>query len=160
VRHSRAQPGGTSILSRQQVGGRGPAPSKIFTTRSAPSSQVPALWAGRYHRTGQDVHRADRTGAVIGSGEARDAVEVPPSRHGALSGRAEHLDGARADEFFANLFGYRRQRIGDGRDMDYTIPAAQARRWLPRGSPWMSGASSTWFAHTRSWIGGSTSQTF
>jgi hypothetical protein len=62
-------------------------------------------------------------------------------------------DGARADEFFANLFGYRQQQIGDGRDMDYTIPAAQARSWLARGSPWMSGASSTWFAHTRFWTG-------
>lgn len=41
-------------------------------------------------------------------------------------------DGPRADDFFANLFGYHQQQIGDGRDVDYTTWSPGGRTMLGR----------------------------
>jgi hypothetical protein len=41
-------------------------------------------------------------------------------------------DGPRVDEFFANLFSYHQQQIGDGRDVDYTTWSPGGRTMLGR----------------------------
>jgi predicted enzyme related to lactoylglutathione lyase len=75
---------------------------------------------------------ADPTGGVIGFWQPGTPWTFHTTDPGSLIwAELNTWDGARADEFFAHLFGYRQQQIGDGIDVDYTI-------WS-RGEPTMLG---------------------
>ena len=70
---------------------------------------------------------ADPTGGVIGFWQPASRWMFQTTEPGSLLwAELNTWDGPRADEFFANLFGYHQQQIGDGRDVDYTT-------WTPGG---------------------------
>jgi predicted enzyme related to lactoylglutathione lyase len=59
-------------------------------------------------------------------------------------------EGKRADEFFANLFGYHQQQIGDGIDVDYTTWSRGVQLILGRlqmGDDWSSDIAAHWMPH-------------
>jgi predicted enzyme related to lactoylglutathione lyase len=65
---------------------------------------------------------ADPTGAAIGFWQPTRPWTFHTTDPGSLYwAELNTWNGARADEFFANLFGYRQQQIGNGIDVDYTI---------------------------------------
>ncbi len=75
---------------------------------------------------------AEPTGAVIGFWQPATPWTFHTTSPGALYwAELNTWHGTRADEFFANLFDYDQQQIGDGRDVDYTT-------WS-RGEPMMLG---------------------
>ncbi len=75
---------------------------------------------------------ADPTGGVIGFWQPAMPRTLYATEPGSLIwAELNTWDGACADEFFANLFGYHQQQIGDGREVDYTT-------WS-RGGPTMLG---------------------
>ncbi len=65
---------------------------------------------------------ADPTGGVIGFWQPAARWSFHTTGPGSLFwAELDTWEGARADEFFANLFGYRQQQIGDGIEVDYTV---------------------------------------
>lgn len=71
---------------------------------------------------GRVLTGADPTGAVIGFWQPVGRWMVHTTGAGALAwAELNTWDGARADAFFARVFGYRQRQIGDGRSVDYTI---------------------------------------
>lgn len=76
---------------------------------------------------------ADPTGAVIGFWEPAVSWMFHATGPGALFwAELDTWDGPRADEFFANLFGYRQYQVGDGVDVDYTVWSRGGRTVLGR----------------------------
>jgi uncharacterized protein len=94
---------------------------------------------------------ADPTGAVIGFWQP----EIPRTFYATEPGsliwaELNTWEGARADAFFVNLFGYHQQQIGDGRDVDYTTwsrggPIMLGRLQMHEG--WAAGMPSHWMLH-------------
>lgn len=65
---------------------------------------------------------ADPTGAVVGFWQPAAPWNFHTAGPGALVwAELDTWQGALADKFFADLFGYRQQQIGDGHSVDYTI---------------------------------------
>jgi uncharacterized protein len=92
--------------------------AKVFTRWGARVLYGPVSVSGQ----GRVLIGADPTGAVIGFWETATPWMFHTADTGALYwAELNTWDGARADEFYANLFGYRQQQIGDCYDMDYTI---------------------------------------
>jgi uncharacterized protein len=76
---------------------------------------------------------SDPTGAVIGFWQPTAPWELHTSGPGSLCwAELNTWDGPRADEFFATLFGYRQQQIGDGTSVDYTVWSQAGRTVLGR----------------------------
>ncbi|MGH4016903.1 MAG: VOC family protein [Pseudonocardiaceae bacterium] len=77
---------------------------------------------------------ADPTGAVIGFWQpATTTWTFHTADPGSLVwAELNTWDGRRADGFFASMFGYRQQQIGDGIDVDYTTWALGERTILGR----------------------------
>ncbi|MGH3803836.1 MAG: VOC family protein, partial [Pseudonocardiaceae bacterium] len=95
---------------------------------------------------------ADPTGGVIGFWEPAAWWMFHTTNPGALFWTELNTwDGARADEFFANLFGYRQQQIGDGIDVDYTTWSRDGRTMLGRlqmNEDWAApGIPAHWMLH-------------
>ncbi len=95
---------------------------------------------------------AEPTGGVIGFWEPAVWWMFDAINPGALFWTELNTwDGARADEFFANLFGYRQQQIGDGIDVDYTTWSRGGRTMLGRlqmNEDWATpGIAAHWMLH-------------
>jgi predicted enzyme related to lactoylglutathione lyase len=76
---------------------------------------------------------ADPTGGVIGFWQPESPWLFHTTEPGSLWwAELNTWDGPRADAFFANLFSYRQQQIGDGRDVDYTTWSPGGRTMLGR----------------------------
>lgn len=104
------------------------------------TAQLLGRWGGRVLYGPVDVPGqgtvligADPTGAVIGFWQpARPWMfrgTVPGSLYWA---ELDTWDGARADAFFADLFGYQQRQIGDGIDVDYTTWSREGQTMLGR----------------------------
>ncbi|MFN2494725.1 MAG: VOC family protein [Pseudonocardiaceae bacterium] len=75
----------------------------------------------------------DPTGAVIGFRQPEQPSIFRMSDPGALFwAELNTWDGARADRFFADLFGYQQRQIGDGDQVDYTTWSCGAQVVLGR----------------------------
>jgi predicted enzyme related to lactoylglutathione lyase len=101
---------------------------------------------------GRALIGADPTGGVIGFWEPAGWWTFHTIHPGALFwAELNTWDGARADEFFANLFGYRQQQIGDGIDVDYTTWSRGGRTMLGRlqmNDNWAPpGIAAQWILH-------------
>lgn len=105
------------------------------------TAQVLGRWGGRvlygpanFPGQGRVLVGEDPTGAVIGFWQpAPRAWEFHTSEPEALFwAELDTWDGMRADGFFAALFGYRQEQIGDGIDVDYTTWSGQERSILGR----------------------------
>jgi uncharacterized protein len=94
---------------------------------------------------------ADPTGGVIGFWEPGPPWMFHTTDTGSLIwAELNTWDGARADEFYANLFGYHQHQIGDGRYVDYTSwsrggPTMLAR--LQMNERWAPGIPAHWMLH-------------
>jgi predicted enzyme related to lactoylglutathione lyase len=94
---------------------------------------------------------ADPTGGVIGFWEPGPPWIFHTTDSGSLIwAELNTWDGARADEFYADLYGYHPQQIGDGRYVDYTTwslggPTMLARLQLNEG--WGPGMPAHWMLH-------------
>lgn len=76
---------------------------------------------------------ADPTGARIGFWQPATSWSFCTMDPGSLVwAELNTWDGARADEFFASLFGYRQQQIGDGIEVDYMTWSLGERTILGR----------------------------
>jgi uncharacterized protein len=76
---------------------------------------------------------ADPTGGVIGFWQPTGWWMFHTADPGSLFwAELNTWDGARADKFFANLFGYRQQQIGDDIDVDYTTWSGGGQTMLGR----------------------------
>ncbi len=92
--------------------------AKVFARWGARILYGPANVPGQ----GRVLIGVDPTGAVVGFWQPVTPWMFHTADTGALFwAELNTWDGARADEFFADLFGYRQQQIGDGGDLDYTI---------------------------------------
>jgi predicted enzyme related to lactoylglutathione lyase len=93
----------------------------------------------------------DPTGAAIGFWQPTRAWMFHTTDPGSLFwAELNTRDGKRADEFFANLFGYVQQQIGDGIDVDYTTWSRGAQLMLGRlqvGGDWSSDIAAHWMPH-------------
>jgi uncharacterized protein len=94
----------------------------------------------------------DPTGGVIGFWEPVGWWMLHTTNPGALFwAELNTWEGARADEFFANLVGYRQQQIGARIDMDYTIWSRGGRTMLGRlqmDEDWAApGIAAHWMLH-------------
>ncbi len=82
---------------------------------------------------GRVLFGVDPTGAVVGFWQpARPSMlrrTVPGSLYWA---ELDTWNGLRADEFFANLFGYQQRQIGDGIEVDYTTWSRDGKTMLGR----------------------------
>jgi predicted enzyme related to lactoylglutathione lyase len=95
---------------------------------------------------------ADPTGAVIGFWQPATPWTFHTTRPGALYwAELNTWNGTRADKFFANLFGYHQQQVGDGRSVDYAIWSRGEQRMLGRlqmNEKWaLSGMAAHWMPH-------------
>lgn len=94
---------------------------------------------------------ADPTGGVIGFWQPAMPRTFYTRDPGSLIwAELNTWDGARADEFFANLFGYHQQQIGDGRYVDYTTWSRGGPTMLGRlqlKEDWAAGIPSHWMLH-------------
>lgn len=96
-------------------------------------------WGGRVHygpvevaKQGRILIGADPTGGEIGFWQPKTNWIFHTVDPGSLAWAVLNTrDGQRADEFFASLFGYRRQQIGDGY-VDYTAWSLGERTILGR----------------------------
>lgn len=76
---------------------------------------------------------SDPTGGEIGFWHPATSWVFHTTHPGSLAWAVLNTrDGQRADEFFASLFGYRRQQIGEGIDVDYTSWSLGERTILGR----------------------------
>lgn len=76
---------------------------------------------------------ADPTGGVIGFWQSGRPWMFGTSGSGSFHwAQLDTWNGARADAFFANLFGYRQRQIGDGIDVDYTTWSGAGQTMLGR----------------------------
>jgi hypothetical protein len=76
---------------------------------------------------------ADPTGAVIGFCQPTRSWVFGRTDPGSLYwAELDTWDGARADAFFADLFGYQQQQIGDGINVDYTTWSTDGETMLGR----------------------------
>jgi uncharacterized protein len=104
------------------------------------TSEVFTQWGGQLLYGPADIPEkgklligADPTGGVIGFWEPEPPRVLHTADPGSLIwAELNTWDGERADEFFANLFGYRQEQIGDGRDVDYTTWSRGGRTMLGR----------------------------
>jgi predicted enzyme related to lactoylglutathione lyase len=101
---------------------------------------------------GRALVGADPTGGVIGFWEPAGWCMFHTTDPGALFwAELNTWDGARADEFFANLVGYRQQQIGAGVDVDYTIWSRGGHTMLGRlqmNEDWAApGIAAHWMLH-------------
>jgi predicted enzyme related to lactoylglutathione lyase len=102
--------------------------SEVFTQWGGQVLYGPADVPGQ----GSVLIGADPTGGVIGFWEPNPPRVFHTADPGSLIwAELNTWDGAQADAFFANLFGYHQEQIGDGRYVDYTT-------WS-RGGPTMLG---------------------
>ncbi|MGH3800225.1 MAG: VOC family protein [Pseudonocardiaceae bacterium] len=94
---------------------------------------------------------ADPTGAVIGFWQSARPWVFHTTDTGALFwAELNTRDGKQADEFFANLFGYRQQQVGDGIDVDYTTWSRGEQMLLGRiqmGENWSGDIAAHWMLH-------------
>jgi predicted enzyme related to lactoylglutathione lyase len=95
---------------------------------------------------------ADPTGAVIGFWQPATLWTFHTISPGALYwAELNTWDGRRADEFFAHLFDYRQQQIGDGRYVDYTTWSRGGQMMLGRlqmNKDWaLPGIIARWVLH-------------
>ena len=94
---------------------------------------------------------ADPTGGVIGCWQPARPWTFHTTDTGALFwAELNTRDGNRADEFFANLFGYRQQQVGDGIDVDYTTWSRGEQMLLGRiqmGPDWSGDIAAHWMLH-------------
>ncbi|MBV9163476.1 MAG: VOC family protein [Pseudonocardiales bacterium] len=104
------------------------------------TGEVVTQWGGRVLAGPVDVPGRGRmligmdpTGAVIGFCQPRSPGTLHTTGPGSLSwAELNTWDGPRADKFFATVFGYRQQQIGDGIEVDYTIWSRGGRTMLCR----------------------------
>ncbi|HEY3895651.1 MAG TPA: VOC family protein [Pseudonocardiaceae bacterium] len=94
---------------------------------------------------------ADPTGGVIGFWEPGPPWPFHTADPGALIwAELNTWDGATADQFYANLFGYQQDQIGDGQNVDYTSWSRGGSTMLARiqmNEDWASGVASHWLPH-------------
>ncbi|MGH3718998.1 MAG: VOC family protein [Pseudonocardiaceae bacterium] len=94
---------------------------------------------------------ADPTGSVIGCWEPGPPWMFYTADPGSLIwAELNTWDGARADEFYANLFGYQQDQIGDGRTVDYTTWSRGGSTMLARqqmNEEWATGIPAHWMLH-------------
>ncbi len=94
---------------------------------------------------------ADPTGAAIGFWQPTKPWTFHTNDTGALFwAELNTPDGRQADEFFANLFGYGQQQIGDGIDVDYTTWSRGEQMMLGRlqmGHDWFADIAAHWMLH-------------
>ncbi len=122
------------------------------------TTQVFGQWGGRvlYGPTavpgqGNMLIGADPTGAAIGFWQPAKRWMFRAIDIGALFwAELNTPDGKQADEFFANLFGYGQQQIGDGIDVDYTTWSRGEQMMLGRlqiDEDWSGGIAAHWMLH-------------
>ncbi|MDQ2791991.1 MAG: VOC family protein, partial [Actinomycetota bacterium] len=104
------------------------------------TAQVLDRWGGRVLSGPMDVSGqgrvligVDPTGGVIGFRQPARPWMFRRTAPGSLYwAELDTWDGARADAFFANLFGYQQRQIGDGIDVDYTTWSHEGETMLGR----------------------------
>jgi predicted enzyme related to lactoylglutathione lyase len=104
------------------------------------AAQVFGRWGGRVLLGPTDVAGqgrvligVDPTGAVIGFWQPARPWMFRRVGPGSLYwAELDTWDGARADAFFADLFGYQQRQIGDGIEVDYTTWARDGKTMLGR----------------------------
>jgi uncharacterized protein len=102
---------------------------QVFSQRGGQVLYGPAVVPGQ----GRVLIGADPTGGVIGFWQPTGWWIFHTTGPGSLFwAELNTWDGPRADEFFADLFGYRQQQIGDGRYVDYTTWSLAGRTVLGR----------------------------
>ncbi len=134
----RRRPYATALCGGRRVAGLAGAPVQagqpatwtlyLASANVTHTAEVLAQWGGRMLYGPADVPGqgrvligADPTGAVIGFWQPATRWMFHTADPGALFwAELNTWEGARADGFFANLFGYHQQQIGDGTDLDYT----------------------------------------
>lgn len=93
----------------------------------------------------------DPTGGVIGFWEPGPPWSFHTTDAGALIwAELNTWDGAQADAFYTNLFGYQQEQIGDGRKVDYTVWSRGGPTMLARiqmHENWASGIPAHWMPH-------------
>jgi predicted enzyme related to lactoylglutathione lyase len=103
--------------------------AQVFGQRGGQVLYGPVNVLGR----GSVLIGADPTGGVIGFWQPASRWMFQTTEAGSLLwAELNTWDGPRADEFFADLFGYHQQQIGDGRDVDYTTWSPGGRTMLGR----------------------------
>jgi uncharacterized protein len=121
--------------------------AEVFTEWGGQVLYGPADAPGR----GSVLIGADLTGGVIGFWESGPPWMFHTTEPGSLIwAELNTWDGALADEFYAKLFGYHQQQIGDGRHVDYTTwsrggPTMLAR--LQMNEDWAPGIPAHWMLH-------------
>ncbi|MGB9278856.1 MAG: VOC family protein [Pseudonocardiaceae bacterium] len=94
---------------------------------------------------------ADPTGGVIGFWEPGPPWNFHTTDTGALIwAELNTWDGAQADAFYANLFGYQQHQIGDGREVDYTTWSRGGPTMLARlqiNDDWAPETPAHWMLH-------------
>ena len=104
------------------------------------TAQLLRRWGGRVLWGPTDVPGqgsvligVDPTGATIGFWQPTQPWTFRMTAPGCLSwAELDTWDGARADAFFAHLFGYQQYQIGDGIDVDYTTWSRDGKTMLGR----------------------------
>ncbi|MGH3834641.1 MAG: VOC family protein [Pseudonocardiaceae bacterium] len=104
------------------------------------TAQVLGRWGGRVllgptnvPGQGRVLIGVDPTGAVIGFWQPARPWMFRRIGPGSLYwAELDTWDGARADAFFADLFGYQQRQFGDGIDVDYTIWSRDGQTMLGR----------------------------
>ena len=92
-----------------------------------------AVWPVDVPGQGRVLIGVDPTGGVIGFWQPARPWMFRRIAPGSLYwAELDTWDGARADAFFAVLFGYQQRQIGDGIDVDYTT-------WSPHGETMWAG---------------------
>jgi uncharacterized protein len=121
--------------------------AEVFTEWGGQVLYGPADAPGR----GSVLIGVDLTGGVIGFWEPGPPWMLHTTEPGSLIwAELNTWDGALADEFYAKLFGYHQQQIGDGHDVDYTTwsrggPTMLAR--LQMNEDWAPGIPAHWMLH-------------
>lgn len=121
--------------------------AEMLTQRGGQVLYGPAAAPGR----GSVLIGADPTGGVIGFWEPGPPWMFHTLDPGSLIwAELNTWEGARADEFYTNLFGYQPNQIGDGHKLDYTTwsrggPTMLAR--LQMNDDWATGIPAHWMLH-------------
>jgi uncharacterized protein len=119
-----------------------------FTQRGARVLYGPVEVPGQ----GRVLIGADPTGAVIGFWQPATRWSFHTTTPGALYwAELNTWNGTRADQFFAYLFDYRQQQLGDGRWVDYTSWSRGEQMMLGRlqmNTDWAApGTAAHWMLH-------------